>query len=51
VSIETAPDAWANWKGAAYIKSSHAELQLTASEYNFVGSYMVYFEPSPRFRR
>ena len=48
VSIETAPDAWANWKGAAYIKSSHAELQLTASEYNFVGSYMVYFEPSPK---
>jgi hypothetical protein len=48
VSIETAPDAWANWKGAAYIKSSHAELQLTPSEYNFVGSYMVYFEPSPK---
>ena len=47
VSIETAPDA-ANWKGAAYIKSSHAELQLTPSEYNFVGSYMVYFEPSPK---
>jgi hypothetical protein len=48
VSIETAPDAWANWKGAAYIKSSHAELQLTASEYNFVGSYMVYFQPSAK---
>ena len=48
VSIETAPDAWSNWKGAAYIKSSHAELQLTASEYNFVGSYMVYFQPSEK---
>ena len=48
VSIETAPDAWANWKGAVYIKSSHAELQLTASEYNFVGSYMIYFQPSAK---
>ena len=46
VSTEVAADSWSNWKGAVYIKSSHAELQLTAAEYNFVASYMIYFQPS-----
>lgn len=48
VSAEVAEDNWINWKGAVYIKSSHAELQLSAAEYNFVSSYMIYFQPSSK---
>ena len=48
VSAEVAEDKWSNWMGAVYIKSSHAELQLSAAEYNFVSSYMIYFQPSTK---
>ena len=48
VSAEVAEDKWSNWMGAVYIKSSHAELQLSAAEYNCVSSYMIYFQPSTK---
>ena len=34
------------WRGAVYIKSSHAELQLNKEEYDFVSNSMADFQPS-----